>query len=90
MSVTNFPIDLATVMRQLYDSEIGCTISSLYDAGWRVRVGWSARLGDELNGYVAEEQFRNDEFDRIARWLIAAACEHFPDSQFARAYRPEV
>src|SRR4051812_19069287 len=31
----------------------------------------------ELNGYVAEERFRGDEFEGIARWLIAAACAHF-------------
>jgi hypothetical protein len=53
-------------------------IASFWDAGWTVR------LGDEMNGTKAEATFRPEELDRAASWLAARACEHYPDSQFAR------
>jgi hypothetical protein len=62
-STTTCPVatpDLGIILRQLYGNEIGCAIASLFDLGWRVR------LGDELNGYVAEEQFQGEDFGEIA------------------------
>jgi hypothetical protein len=40
--------DLATIMTALHDSEINGDVSWLFDGMWTVK------LGDPLNGYVAE------------------------------------
>ena len=50
-------------MRELYASEINCSLATFHDGGLRVR------LGDDLNGFDAEETFDMDDLDRAARWL---------------------
>lgn len=76
--------DLARVLQQLYDSEINftITISTLWDCGF------SWKLGDELNGYVAEG--RADTFDAVVAEIARAAIRHFPDSAFARSAAPSL
>jgi len=39
-------------MTNLYESEINCSISCFWDNNWDVK------LGDEMNGFVAEDNFR--------------------------------
>lgn len=88
--------DLGSVMAALYRSEINCSVSSFWDAGWEVR------LGDEINGYVAETTIdvpmTSPETGRtladaragsqaVADWLHAQAVEHYPDSQYAQLAR---
>ena len=41
-------MDTEIVMKNLYDSEINCSINSFWDNHWDVK------LGDEMNGFGAE------------------------------------
>jgi hypothetical protein len=43
-------MDLTAVLTKLYESEINCSISSFWDNGIL------ARLGDDMNGFLAEAQ----------------------------------
>lgn len=70
---------LTTVMEALYDSEINCSVSCFWDNGWDVK------LGDPMNGYKAEANFRY--LWEAADWLKTEAMERYPDSQFAIAAR---
>ena len=45
--------DLADELQKIYDSEINVTISWFWDGGIDVR------LGDEMNGFVAEETVKS-------------------------------
>lgn len=58
---------LETILRELYAREINVSISSFWDAGYTVR------LGDDMNGYRAEREFKSEEFDQIGDWLLAHA-----------------
>ena len=66
----NLPIHIASapllteVMEALYDSGInaGISIQSFWDGGWH----WRVSLGDELNGFTAEEVFSHQDFKRKA------------------------
>lgn len=86
-------MNLARVMQRLYDSEINVSISSMWDGGWDVK------LGDEMNGFVAEASFHPsngtspDTFDHArswltledaAVWLDRAARDHYPESKYAK------
>lgn len=46
-------MDLALELQKIYDSEINVEIGWLWDGGVDVR------LGDEMNGYLAEENVRS-------------------------------
>lgn len=70
--------EIAFLLQRIYDSEINLTLSTLWDAGFR----W--RLGDELNGFKAEGQERT-LLDAVKR-LASAAREHYPDSTFAKTW----
>jgi hypothetical protein len=70
----------ATTLQDLYDSEINYVIATFWDAGFRVL------LGDDLNGFIAET--RTPTFAEAVQWLAATAVEHYPDSDFAKKYRP--
>lgn len=66
------------VLQALYDSEINFSIHTFWDAGFTVA------LGDEMNGFVwIEDEFRTLQEGIDA--LAAAACQHFPNSTFAKA-----
>ena len=79
MPIPSHP-DLGLVLRQLAESEINLSLECFYDAGWTVR------LGDPLNGIVAQERFRQDELDQVPSWLIAVASDRYPRSEFAKIY----
>ena len=54
-------MDLAIELQKIYDSEINIEIGWLWDGGIRVR------LGDEMNGYLAEETIRS--VSDVIPWL---------------------
>lgn len=72
--------DLMVVVQELYDSEINSRVSCFWDAGWTVA------LGDEMNGFVSEENFENWQLHNAGRWLAEQAIHHYPDSRFALVY----
>ena len=49
MAINNIAPDLAIELQRIYDSEINVRIGWLWDGGIEVR------LGDDMNGYLAEE-----------------------------------
>jgi hypothetical protein len=62
-------------LQKIYESEINFTIAAEWNAGFR----W--KLGDVLNGFVAEGEGKT-LID--AAWMLSnAAKEHFPESQYA-------
>jgi hypothetical protein len=72
--------DLATsTLQGLYESEVNYTVSAFWGCGFR----W--KLGDGLNGFVAEGSAAT--FDQAVSNLAQAAIEHFPESAFARGLR---
>ena len=75
-------MDLALELQKIYDSEINLRISWLWDGGIEVR------LGDEINGFLAEETLAHAA--GIAPWLQQAIAHFYPDSPYARALPDEV
>jgi hypothetical protein len=75
-------VDLAVELQKIYDSEINVTIRWLWDGGIEVR------LGDQVNGFVAEETFALTA--GIAPWLQQAIAHFYPDSSYARSLPDEV
>ena len=69
-------LDLIDVLRRLYESEINVSLTSFWDGGWTVK------LGDEMNGFVAEASHVR-ELSVVATWLDENAREHYPDSLYA-------
>jgi hypothetical protein len=64
-----------SIFQRLYDSEINFEVSGFYDAGFDVR------LGDHLNGLLAEGKV--ETWAEVEAWLRDQALAHFPDSKFA-------
>jgi hypothetical protein len=58
------------VPQRLYDSEINFSISCFWDGGFTVK------LGDEMNGFVARETVGT--YDEALAWLELTADEHYP------------
>ena len=75
-------MDLATELQKIYDSEINIEISWLWDGGIEVR------LGDRMNGYLAETTVRS--VDDIIVWLQEAIAHFYPDSTYSRGLGAEV
>jgi hypothetical protein len=75
-------VDLAAELQKIYDSEINVRISWFWDCGFEVR------LGDETNGFLAEETFAF--IAGILPWLQQAIAHFYPDSAYARTLDPEV
>jgi hypothetical protein len=75
-------VDLALELQKIYDSEINLRISWLWDGGIEVR------LGDEINGFLAEETFAHAA--GIAPWLQQVIAHFYPDSTYARSLPDEV
>lgn len=69
------PMSLEGVLQRLYDTELSCSISWLWDGGIEVK------LGDELNGF--NDKICLNSTSEIAAWLDDAARRHFPDSEYA-------
>ena len=74
--------DLATELQKIYDSEINIRIGWLWDGGIEVR------LGDDMNGYLAEETVRT--VAEIVPWLQEAIAHFFPESTYAASLAPVV
>jgi hypothetical protein len=59
------------IFQRLYDSEINFRISCFWDGGFDVK------LGDEMNGYLAEHQVKT--WAEVGPWLRDQAMKHRPD-----------
>ena len=80
-------IDVEAILDDLYASEINAQISWLWDGGIDVRMGRrgiNVKLGDPLNGFDAKGKVKT--MLEAAVWLRDQACQHYPDSEFARKY----
>src|SRR5437763_13910288 len=71
--------EFASFIADVHASEINGEISWFYDNVW------GAKLGDKLNGYVAEAP-ELPSLGHAARWLRDRALEFYPDSEFAKEY----
>lgn len=69
---------LHDVAQRLYDSEINFCVSTFWDGGF----DW--KLGDEMNGFLAGSSCKT--LNGAAVELHNAACEHYPNSSYARLY----
>jgi len=76
------------ILDDLYASEINVEISWLWDGGIDVKVGRrrgiNVKLGDPLNGFDAKGTVKT--MAEAVVWLRDQACQHYPDSEFARKY----
>lgn len=84
--------DLQLVLARLYRSEINCSISTLWDGGWDVKLGagqngWKAEttvscpVDDPSKKRSVEEVTRG--LAVVAGWLDEKAREHYPQSEYA-------
>src|SRR6267378_1156277 len=64
-------------LQRIYDSEINVRISWLWDGGIDVR------LGDEMNGYLAEENVAST--GDIVPWLQESIAHFYPHSTHANS-----
>ena len=69
-------------LQRIYDSEINVRISWFWDGGIDVL------LGDEMNGYLAEENFSS--MADIVPWLQEAIAHFYPDSTYAKSLDPQI
>jgi hypothetical protein len=75
-------MDVAAELQKIYDSEINVEVSWLWDGGIDVR------LGDRLNGYVAEKNV--PLLADIIPWLQSSIAHFYPHSTYARGLAPAV
>src|ERR1043166_6086588 len=71
--------ELASFITDLHASEINGEISWFFDNLW------GAKIGDKLNGYLAEIAGL-PSLGEAARWLCDRALELYPNSEFAKEY----
>src|SRR5438270_8487967 len=79
--MTNKP-DLAAELQKIYDSEINVRISWFWDCGITIR------LGDEMNGFEAEEEVPT--IAGILPWLQEAIAHFYPQSTYAASLGQEI
>src|SRR5215471_5288245 len=75
-------MDFAAELQRIYDSEINVQIGWFWDGGIDVR------LGDKMNGYLAEENV--NALAEVLPWLQEAIAHFYPDSAYARSLDTEV
>jgi hypothetical protein len=75
-------MNLAIELQKIYDSEINVEIGWLWDGGMDVR------LGDQMNGYLAEENVTS--VAEILPWLQEAVAHFYPKSEYAGSLDAEV
>jgi hypothetical protein len=75
-------MDLAAELQRIYDSEINVEIGWFWDGGIDVR------LGDKMNGYLAEENVRC--VAEILPWLQEAIAHFYPTSTYATGLDADV
>jgi hypothetical protein len=71
-------LDVETILNDLHASSVRASISLSCDG--RIDV----KLGDPLNGYVAEA--KADSSAEAAEWLRSKALMHYPRCEFSRKY----
>lgn len=76
MAINNTPPDLTVELQKIYNSEINIRIGWFWDGGIEIR------LGDDLNGYLAEESVRT--VAEIVPGLQEAIAYSYPSSSYAR------
>ena len=69
-------------LEKIYESEINIEIAWVWDGGIDVR------LGDKLNGFLAEENVRS--VSGIIHWLQEAIAHFYPESEYAASLEDEV
>ena len=74
---------LASILDDLYDSEINIQISSFWDSGYTVRL-----VGDGISRFEEESHFL-DGLDDVANEIIRMAVKHYPESDFGKKYSLE-
>lgn len=67
---------MSAILQDLYDSEINAAVETFWDLGFKVRIG------DRMNGYLAESTLQ--DWASVEAWLRATALALYPESQFAR------
>jgi hypothetical protein len=77
-------MDLAAELQKIYDSEINIEIR----ISWMWDGGIDVRIGDEMNGYVAETNVAL--VAEILPWLQEAIAHFYPDSTYAKGLPAEV
>ena len=75
-------MDLAIELQKIHDSEINVEIAWLWDGGIDVR------LGDKMNGYLAEQNVK--AASEIVPWLQEAIAHFYPSSEYATALDAEI
>jgi hypothetical protein len=70
--------DLGAIIAALHDSGINGEVSWFFDGVWRVK------LGDEVNGFLAESVVSSPR--EAAEWLKANAVGYYPASGFAKMF----
>jgi hypothetical protein len=80
----SMPTTIAT-LQAIQDSEINFQVETFWDMGFVIK------LGDNLNGILAEKDFRKEDGGLQAgvEWLVQQALKHFPDSKFSVEYQGE-
>jgi hypothetical protein len=82
MAIDNTAPDLAVELQKIYDSEINVRIGWLWDGGIEIR------LGDDMNGYLAEETVGT--VAEIVPWLQEAIAHFYPKSSYALSLGSEL
>jgi predicted RNA-binding Zn-ribbon protein involved in translation (DUF1610 family) len=75
-------MDLGVELQKIYDSEINIEIGWVWDGGIDVR------LGDKINGYLAEENVKS--VSEIISWLQEAIAHFYPESEYATSLNDEI
>ena len=82
MAINNTAPDLAVELQKIYDSEINVRIGWFWDGGIEIR------LGDDMNGYLAEETV--SVVAEIVPWLQEAIAHFYPESSYALSLGSEL
>ena len=75
-------IDFVLELQKIYDSEINIRISWLWDGGIELR------LGDEVNGFIAEEDVPS--VAEIVPWLQEAIAHFYPRAAYSQSLTEDV
>lgn len=62
-----------SIFKRIYDYEINFSVSTFWDGGYDVK------LGDDLNGYVAEGNV--EEWEQVEPLLETMFYEHYPEAK---------
>ena len=86
-------LQLAAGDRDLSPEEkaLGKLLDAFYASEFNARVGlkdgWLGQIGDAHNGFK-ETSRRGLPLPALLDWLPAAACRAYPDSDYAKRFRP--